>query len=118
MRCLSCQMNDSLPADLVCALPALWTGLFYDTKALDEAEELTRDFTFAELESIRPSIVERALQTPSGIASRRAANERSPSSRTSIPSASAPAIYANACCCNSKPSIRPTLSRSRSFPNI
>lgn len=52
---------DSLPASLTCALPALWTGILYDPKALDEADELTRDWAFAELEASRPEIAERAL---------------------------------------------------------
>jgi len=60
-RTLEVRGADSLPANLVCALPALWTGILYDKKALDEADELTRDFTFAELEAIRPAIAARAL---------------------------------------------------------
>jgi glutamate--cysteine ligase len=39
-----------------CALPALWTGLYYDAKALGEADALTRDFTHDELTKIRPDI--------------------------------------------------------------
>jgi glutamate--cysteine ligase len=52
---------DSLPANLVCALPALWTGILYDGRALAEAEELTASWTTEELEAVRPAIVERAL---------------------------------------------------------
>jgi glutamate--cysteine ligase len=54
--------GDSLPSNLVCALPALWTGILYDDKALAEAEELARDFKAAELEAIRPEIAEKALR--------------------------------------------------------
>jgi glutamate--cysteine ligase len=60
-RIVEVRSADSLPASLVCALPALWTGIYYDEKALAEAEELTRDYTVAELEALRPEIAERAL---------------------------------------------------------
>jgi glutamate--cysteine ligase len=63
-RTIEVRSADSLPSSLVCALPALWTGVYYDAKAMDEAEELCRDYTFAELESIRPAIVEKALRAP------------------------------------------------------
>lgn len=61
-RTIEVRGADSLPASLVCALPALWTGILYDAKALDEADELTRDYTFAELEAIRPAISDSALR--------------------------------------------------------
>src|SRR5262249_49454962 len=51
-RTLEVRGADSLPANLACALPAVWTGILYDGKALDEADELTRDWTFAELEAV------------------------------------------------------------------
>jgi glutamate--cysteine ligase len=60
-RTIEVRSADSLPASMVCALPAMWTGIFYDKKALDLADELTRDFTFAELDAIRPDISDRAL---------------------------------------------------------
>jgi glutamate--cysteine ligase len=53
--------GDSLPGHLVCALPALWTGILYDPKALAEAEELTASFTAAELQALRPAIAQKAL---------------------------------------------------------
>ncbi len=60
-RTLEVRGADSLPANLVCALPALWTGILYDSRALDEADELTASFKAAELEAVRPAISERAL---------------------------------------------------------
>ena len=60
-RILEVRGADSLPANLVCALPALWTGILYDARALDQADELTASFTAAELEAIRPAVAERAL---------------------------------------------------------
>src|SRR6185369_13044251 len=44
-RTIEVRGADSLPATLVCALPALWTGILYDPKALDEADELSARWT-------------------------------------------------------------------------
>jgi glutamate--cysteine ligase len=63
-RTLEVRGADSLPASLVCALPALWTGILYDRRAMDEADELTRDFRFAELEAVRPAVSDRGLAAP------------------------------------------------------
>ncbi len=60
-RTLEVRGADSQSAALTCALPALWTGILYDDRALDEAEALTESFTYAELEALRPAIAERAL---------------------------------------------------------
>lgn len=61
-RTLEIRGADSLPASLICALPALWTGILYDERALAQAEELTASYTAAELEALRPHIGEKALQ--------------------------------------------------------
>jgi glutamate--cysteine ligase len=61
-RIIEVRSADSLPANLVCALPALWTGILYDARALDEADELSASFSFAELEAVRPAIAEQALR--------------------------------------------------------
>src|SRR5262249_16705591 len=53
---------DSLPASLTCALPAVWTGLLYDPRALDEADELSASWTYAELMALRPQIAPRAVR--------------------------------------------------------
>jgi glutamate--cysteine ligase len=53
---------DAASARLACALPALYTGIFYDTKALAEAEALTRDWTFAEVSASRPEIAQKGLK--------------------------------------------------------
>ena len=53
---------DSRPADLACALPALWTGVFYDPRALAEAEALSEDYTHDELLALRQQIPAMALQ--------------------------------------------------------
>ncbi|WP_437574421.1 glutamate--cysteine ligase [Sorangium sp. So ce887] len=61
-RTLEVRGADSLPGNLVCALPALWTGILYDARALDEADALSESFRFDELEAVRPMIAERALR--------------------------------------------------------
>jgi glutamate--cysteine ligase len=60
-RTLEVRGADSLPANLACGLPALWTGILYDDAALAEADELTQSFTYEELEAVRPDIGTRAL---------------------------------------------------------
>jgi glutamate--cysteine ligase len=47
---------DSTPPDLVEAPAALWTGILYDARALDEADALSRDFGFDELVQLRARI--------------------------------------------------------------
>lgn len=45
----------------ICGLPALWVGLLYDGKALDEAWELVRHWTIAEREKLRHDVPRLAL---------------------------------------------------------
>ncbi len=44
---------DAGPWRRLCALPALWVGLLYDDAALDAAEQLTRDWSAAEIDALR-----------------------------------------------------------------
>jgi glutamate--cysteine ligase len=60
-RTIEVRGADSLPADLACALPALWTGIFYDDKALAQADDLSRDYTYEEVLALRQEIPEKAL---------------------------------------------------------
>ncbi len=60
-RTIEVRGADSLPAALICALPALWTGVLYDARALAEADALTESYTYDELTALRPAIAERAL---------------------------------------------------------
>lgn len=60
-RTIEVRGADSLPSNLVCALPALWAGILYDTRALDEAIALTEDFRAEELDRIRPEIGDKGL---------------------------------------------------------
>lgn len=55
---------DGGPWRRLCALPALWTGLLYDSVALDAAVDLTADWTRAERERLRMEIPRHGLKTP------------------------------------------------------
>jgi glutamate--cysteine ligase len=61
-RTIEVRGADSLPANLVCSLPALMTGILYDTRAFDEADAMSESFSYDELEAVRPAIAERALR--------------------------------------------------------
>ena len=63
-RTIEVRGADSLPSKLVCALPALWTGILYDERALAAVEDLTASYTSEELEALRPAVAERALAAP------------------------------------------------------
>jgi glutamate--cysteine ligase len=60
-RTLEVRGADAQSSALTCALSALWTGILYDDRALDEAEALTESFTFTELQALRPAIATQAL---------------------------------------------------------
>ena len=47
---------DAQCARLGCALPALWTGIFYDRTALAAADAMTADWTHDEVAAVRPSV--------------------------------------------------------------
>jgi glutamate--cysteine ligase len=55
---------DGGPWRRICALPALWVGLLYDTGVLDQAFELVKDWTTEERAALRARVPETALQTP------------------------------------------------------
>jgi glutamate--cysteine ligase len=54
---------DAQGSKMACTLPALWTGIFYDKKALAEAEALTADWTFDEVNGTRKMVAQKGLQT-------------------------------------------------------
>ena len=47
---------DGGPWRRICALPAYWVGLLYSETALDAAEDLTRDWTFDDVNAMRNSV--------------------------------------------------------------
>jgi glutamate--cysteine ligase len=55
---------DAQSSRLACALPALWTGIYYDTVALEAADAMTRDWTYAEVAAARAHVWEQGLKTP------------------------------------------------------
>jgi glutamate--cysteine ligase len=48
--------GDSQSTDMACALPALWTGIFYDETALGEAEALVEGWGHDELAELRARV--------------------------------------------------------------
>ncbi len=49
---------------LICAVPALWVGLLYDSVSLDGAWEIVKDWTEAERQALRRAVPLTALDTP------------------------------------------------------
>ncbi len=48
----------------LCALPAFWVGLLYDSTALDAAWDLVKDFSMAERNALRDGVPKQALKLP------------------------------------------------------
>jgi glutamate--cysteine ligase len=48
----------------ICALPALWAGLFYEPTALDAAWDLVKDWTAEERQTMRSAVPMLAFKTP------------------------------------------------------
>ncbi len=57
---------DSLPTDLACSVPALYTGLLYDERALAEADAFAKTFDYEEVDRSRPALVESGLAASIG----------------------------------------------------
>ncbi|MDF3066999.1 MAG: Glutamate--cysteine ligase [Polyangiaceae bacterium] len=57
---------DSLPSHLSMAVPALFTGLLYDTRALDQATELLAPLTLEVVNRDRLALVRQGLTAPLG----------------------------------------------------
>lgn len=55
---------DSGPWSRLCALPALWVGVYYDSAALDAAWELVADWTQGEREALRRAVPVLGLNAP------------------------------------------------------
>ncbi len=63
-RFLEMRGADSGPWQRICALPALWVGLLYDSGTLDAAWDLVKDWTAQEREALRRDVPRLALKTP------------------------------------------------------
>jgi glutamate--cysteine ligase len=55
---------DSGPWNTLCALPAFWVGLLYDSTALDAAWDLVKDWTAEERNALRLGAARTGLKTP------------------------------------------------------
>jgi len=55
---------DGGPWNRLCALPAFWVGLLYDTTALDAAWDLVKDFTRDERRALRDGVPKYAFKLP------------------------------------------------------
>jgi glutamate--cysteine ligase len=54
--------SDSGPQSRICALPALWVGLLYDTTALDAAWDLVKGWDIASQQAMRDEVPKLALR--------------------------------------------------------
>mgnify|MGYP002777199130 CR=1 FL=1 len=63
-RYLEMRGADGGPWNRLCALPALWTGLLYDSTALDAALALTADFTREERAYLRSEVPRHGIHLP------------------------------------------------------
>jgi glutamate--cysteine ligase len=63
-RYLEMRGADSGPLDRRCAVPAVWTGLLYDSAALEAAWALVRGWTTEERQYLRETVPQLALKTP------------------------------------------------------
>jgi glutamate--cysteine ligase len=55
---------DGGPSNRLCALPALWVGLLYDSESLDAAWDMVKDWTPAEHNALRDGVPKQALKLP------------------------------------------------------
>jgi glutamate--cysteine ligase len=55
---------DMQSTELACALPALWTGILYDDRALAEAEALVEGWTYDEIAELRLRVWRDGLRAP------------------------------------------------------
>ena len=65
-RTLEMRSADNQPADLVCALPAIWKGLLHDEPTLAKVEALVSKMRFEDADESRAEIAERALRARLG----------------------------------------------------
>ena len=65
-RTLEMRSADNQPADLVCALPAIWKGLLHDEPTLAKVEALVSKMRFEDAEKSREDIAKRALRAQLG----------------------------------------------------
>jgi glutamate--cysteine ligase len=65
-RFLEMRGADGGPWRRICALPAFWVGLLYDDDALTAADELTKDWGFADVDTLRNQVPTQGLNARFG----------------------------------------------------
>jgi glutamate--cysteine ligase len=65
-RFLEMRGADCGPESQINALPAFWVGLLYDAGALEDAVQLTRDWSFEAVQAARDAVPEQGLDTMLG----------------------------------------------------
>ena len=65
-RTLEVRSADGQQTPLLCALPALWTGLLYDDIAFEKAEALASGIHFEEMQNLRGQIAHKGLRAELG----------------------------------------------------
>jgi len=63
-RTIEIRGADVQSTDMACALPALWTGILYDDRALGECEALVEGWTHDEIEELRTRVWRDGLRAP------------------------------------------------------
>jgi glutamate--cysteine ligase len=63
-RFLEMRGADGGPWNRICALPALWVGLLYDSGALDAAWDLVKDWSIEGRQALRDAVPKLALDAP------------------------------------------------------
>ncbi|RDJ15483.1 glutamate--cysteine ligase [Rhizobium grahamii] len=61
-RFLEMRGADGGPWRRICGLPAFWVGLLYDDAALEDADMLTKDWTFDEVNALRDAVPSQGLK--------------------------------------------------------
>ncbi|MDQ0559627.1 glutamate--cysteine ligase [Rhizobium mesoamericanum] len=61
-RFLEMRGADGGPWRRICGLPAFWVGLLYDDAALEDADMLTKDWTFDEVNALRDAVPSQGLR--------------------------------------------------------
>ncbi len=61
-RFLEMRGADGGPWRRICALPAFWVGLLYDDSALEAADQLTKDWSFDEVNALRNAVPAEGLR--------------------------------------------------------
>jgi glutamate--cysteine ligase len=65
-RIIEVRGADTVPRELICALPAVWKGILYDDGARDAAMELLGATTTAQLDAAQLDVARRGLRAQSG----------------------------------------------------